>query len=154
MRFVLFAARQASLGAGEYYANPQNGFWRIIADLFEMPAGLSYRERTLRLSSAGVAIWDVCEAAHRPGSLDASIQCASVVANDFDRFLRKHRRVRLVCFNGAKAANLYLRCVLPGLDEPLKSIRRETLPSTSPANASIPYPEKRSRWSIVQRECE
>ena len=145
---------QASLSAGEYYAHPRNGFWRIIGELFRFPPQMTYRDRTNRLVSVGVALWDVCEAAHRPGSLDTAIQSGSVLPNDFESFLRKHRDLRLICFNGAKAANLYSRSVLPKLPEPLKSIRCETLPSTSPANASIPYLEKLSRWSIVRKACE
>lgn len=145
---------QASLIAGEYYAHPRNGFWRIIGDLFGLPPDLPYRDRTGHLVSAGVALWDVCEAAYRLGSLDTAIKSTSVVANDFDSFFRKHRGLRLICFNGSKAANLYRRVVLPKLHEPLKSIRCETLPSTSPANASIPYQEKLWQWSIVRRACE
>jgi hypothetical protein len=67
---------------------------------------------------------------------------------------REHRALRLICFNGAKAANLYRRSVLPKLPQPLKSIRCETLPSTSPANASIGYAEKLAQWSIVKEACE
>jgi len=145
---------QASLAAGEYYANPRNGFWRIISEIFELPPDMPYSARTSRLASAGVALWDVCESARRPGSLDTAIQSNSVVANDFATFLRAHGGVRLICFNGAKAADLYRRSVLPNLPEPMKSIPTESLPSTSPANASIPYTEKLSRWSIVRRACE
>ena len=145
---------QPSLAAGEYYAHPRNGFWRIIGDLFEVPLDLPYPDRTRRLASSGVAVWDVCEAAHRPGSLDTAIHSASVVANDFESFLEKHRELRLICFNGAKAAELYRKSVFPKLPESLQSIRCETLPSTSPANASIPYATKLSRWSIVKEACE
>jgi hypoxanthine-DNA glycosylase len=143
-----------SLSTGEYYAHPRNAFWRIVGELFKMPPDTAYREKTNLLVSAGAALWDVCEVAHRPGSLDSSIEAASVEANNFDRFLRDHPRVKLICFNGAKASSLYHRTVLPKLKEPAKSIQLETLPSTSPAHASIPYEEKRRRWSIVRRECE
>ncbi len=144
----------ASLNAGEYYANPQNGFWRIMGELFKWPLGLPYQERANRLVSAGVALWDVCEAAHRPGSLDTAIETESVSANDFEVFFREHPNVRLLCFNGAKAAALYRRMVHPKLPEPMKSIQCETLPSTSPANASIRYSDKLLQWTIVRKVCE
>jgi double-stranded uracil-DNA glycosylase len=144
----------ASLNAGEYYANSQNGFWRIMGALFKWPLGLPYQERANRLVSAGVALWDVCEAAHRPGSLDTAIDTGSVTANDFEAFFREHPSVRLICFNGAKAASLYGRKVHRKLPEPMKSIQSETLPSTSPANASVPYSDKLLRWAIVRKVCE
>ena len=144
---------QASLAAGEYYANPRNGFWRIVADLFQLSADLSYRERTARLAAAGVALWDVCEAAHRPGSLDSAIARASVVPNDFAGFFGRHGGVRRVCFNGARAAALYRALVLPRLPGGLQSIRCQTLPSTSPAHASMPYAEKLARWTVVREAC-
>ena len=81
---------QVSLRTGEYYAHPQNRFWRIIEEVFELPPNTPYLERTQLLASAGIALWDVCEAAYRPGSLDSSIASDSVTANDFERFLRTH----------------------------------------------------------------
>lgn len=42
---------------------------------------MPHEERKLRLIAAGVALRDVCEAAHRPGSLDASIDVAPMKAN-------------------------------------------------------------------------
>lgn len=144
----------ASLKAGEYYAHPQNMFWQIMDEIFKWPPDMPYRERTNRLVSAGVALWDVCEAAHRSGSLDTAIETASVLANDFEAFFREHPGVRLICFNGTKAANLYGRAVRPKLPESMRSIECETLPSTSPANASIRYSDKLLRWSVVRKACE
>lgn len=145
---------QVSLKKGEYYGQPQNTFWRIMGELFAMAPELPYAGRKQRLMDAGVALWDVCEAAHRPGSLDASIQMDSIRANDFERFLGSHRRLRLICFNGAKAEALFRRKVLPELSNTTQMPRARTLPSTSPANAAIPYAEKLSRWSIVKQGCE
>jgi len=50
---------QISLSTGEYYAHPQNRFWRIIEELFELPPNLPYVEKTRLLASAGVALCDV-----------------------------------------------------------------------------------------------
>ena len=139
---------QESLRRGEYYAHPRNAFWRIVEALFGIPATSDYRERTHRLMNAGIALWDVCAAAHRPGSLDSAIQGASVNPNDFATFFCAHPRVTLIAFNGAKAAELYRKHV--GLTMP----RSIVLPSTSPANAGIPYSEKLERWSEIKRVCE
>jgi len=139
---------QESLRRGEYYAHPRNAFWRIVEALFGIPATSDYRERTHRLMNAGIALWDVCAAAHRPGSLDSAIQGASVNPNDFATFFCAHPRVTLIAFNGAKAAELYRKHV------GLTMQRSIVLPSTSPANAGIPYDEKLERWSEIKRVCE
>jgi hypoxanthine-DNA glycosylase len=97
----------------------------------------------------GIALWDVCAAAQRPGSLDAAIVHSSVVPNDFAAFIEAHPDIGLICFNGGKAAELYRRRVLPGLPVTLRAIRTETLPSTSPAHAAMPFEEKLMRWTTV-----
>jgi hypoxanthine-DNA glycosylase len=141
---------QVSLAHRQYYAQPQNAFWKIMGRLFDAGPELPYDERARRLVAHGIALWDVCAAAQRPGSLDASIVHASVVPNDFAGFVAAHPRLRLVCFNGAKAAELYRRLVLPTLTASPHPIRYETLPSTSPAHASMRFEEKLARWSVVR----
>ena len=100
-------------------------------------------------AAAGIALWDVAAAAERPGSLDSAIVHTSVEANDFGTFFATHRRIGLICFNGAKAAELYRRLVLPTLDEPFASIPTQRMPSTSPAHAAMPYAQKLEAWSDV-----
>src|SRR4051812_22511043 len=82
---------QLSLQRGEYYAQPRNLFWRLMSDLFGIAADLPYSVRTQRLTGHGVAVWDVCKAAYRSGSLDASIRPGSEQPNDFITFFREHR---------------------------------------------------------------
>lgn len=141
---------QMSLRMQQYYAQPRNAFWKIMGRLFGAEPGLPYRERTRRLVAHRVALWDVCAAARRPGSLDASILHSSIVPNDFDTFIASHPHICLICFNGTKAAELYRRGVQPRLPDAFRFIRCEVLPSTSPAHASMTFEEKLARWSIVQ----
>ena len=140
---------QASLAARQYYAQPQNAFWRVIEDLHGVPRTLPYRQRVAALLEHGIGVWDVCASAHRPGSLDSSIARESIVANDFARLYRRWPGIGLVCFNGATAATLYRKLVLPTLDTATAWIRYVVLPSTSPAHASMPYAEKLERWRTV-----
>ncbi len=141
----------ASLRERQYYAQPRNAFWRIMGTLFGASPDISYEQRLELLRRHHVALWDVCASAHRPGALDASIRRASVVLNDFAAFFAAHRELRLVCFNGRVAAELYRRRVLPGLAQNLSGLRYETLPSTSPAHAGMSFERKLERWSIVGR---
>ena len=141
---------QVSLRERQYYAQPRNDFWKIMGALAGASPDLPYADRLEALKAQRIALWDVCASARRPGSLDSSIRHASVVTNDFAVFLRSHRRIRLICFNGRKAADLYRRLVLPGLPGPMQAIRCETLPSTSPAHAAMRFEQKLVRWSIVR----
>ncbi|MBN8759619.1 MAG: DNA-deoxyinosine glycosylase [Thiobacillus sp. 65-69] len=138
-----------SLERGEYYAQPRNAFWTIMGALFGAGPELPYATRTARLADAGVALWDVCAAAQRAGSLDAAIDRASVVPNDFPAFFAAHPHIRLLAFNGGKAAELFRRCVTPMLADASNPVRQVTLPSTSPAHAAMPPAEKMTRWAHV-----
>jgi hypoxanthine-DNA glycosylase len=143
---------QVSLQQGQYYALPRNGFWRIMGDLFGFSPDLPYAARTARLIENKVALWDVCRAAYRPGSLDTSIRHPE--SNDFSAFFNAHPEVKLICFNGSKAAELYQRHVFPLLPPSMQKLGQQTLPSTSPANAAMSYAQKLARWSIVRNERE
>src|SRR5579863_4258534 len=72
-----------SLQEQEYYANPSNAFWKIMCDLIGSDHHLSYRDKTIKIMEKGIAIWDVCRAANRTGSLDSAIRNAE--PNDFKR---------------------------------------------------------------------
>ena len=133
---------QASLTANQYYAHPQNAFWKIMAEI----AGASgtYEQRRAALLRARIAVWDVLASSIRPGSMDADIDIASATPNDFDAFFAQHPGLQLVCFNGQKAEKLFLRFVQPALGDNEK--RTVRLPSTSPAYASMSYEKKLSTW--------
>ena len=133
---------QASLAARQYYAHPRNAFWPILAEIVGFAADAPYEARTAALVRAGIAVWDVCAAATRPGSLDSAIAAASVKPNDFAAFFAAHPRIARVAFNGAAAATLYRRHCLPDLGRVF--VR---LPSTSPAHASMNFAAKCAKWS-------
>jgi double-stranded uracil-DNA glycosylase len=141
----------ASLRAQQYYGHPRNGFWPIMADLFGFDAQLPYAQRVQALQQHQVAVWDVLDRCTRPGSLDSAIEADSVVPNDFASFLRHHRAITRICFNGAAAANLFRRQVAPNipLAPTLQLIR---LPSTSPAHAGMALAEKLRAWQVVRPE--
>ena len=138
-----------SLAKQQYYALPQNSFWKIMGELFGIAHTAPYAQRLAHLRASGVALWDVCHSARRPGSLDSAIEHHTVRANDFARFFRSHPAIGTVFFNGGKAAMLYERLVLPALPAEVRDRRRVILPSTSPAHASLAYAAKLARWAQV-----
>ena len=92
----------ASLRLQQYYGHPQNTFWKIVGEVLGFDPELAYELRTQALVERGVALWDVLASCVREGSLDADIDDASVVANDFAAFFETHPHIVRVCFNGAK----------------------------------------------------
>jgi double-stranded uracil-DNA glycosylase len=141
----------ASLAAHEYYAHPRNAFWPILAGVTGCAADAPYAERVAAAKRTRLAIWDVLAAARRPGSLDSAIEAPSVVANDFNAFLKRYRSIELICLNGAAAATLFTRHAAPQLDPHAARVPRIRLPSTSPAHASLTFARKRAAWHKALR---
>jgi hypoxanthine-DNA glycosylase len=137
-----------SLAAGEYYAHPRNCFWWIMGELIGAAPELSYADRLDKLRKSGIALWDVCRAAERPGSSDAEIRMETVEPNDFRAFLGAHSHIELICFNGQPAEKLFRRKASP-LFVDLRPIPHRVLDSTSPACARITREVKLAHW----REC-
>ncbi len=142
---------QKSIEAVEYYAHPQNAFWRIMGELFGAGLEISYERRTESLKSNRIALWDVLSSSVRPGSMDSDIDDSTAEPNDFSGFFESNTDIRLVCFNGQKAAKMFKDLILDGHPELRPQFRFETLPSTSPAYASMSFEEKLAIWSIVLR---
>jgi double-stranded uracil-DNA glycosylase len=141
---------QRSLQLHQYYAHPQNAFWKIIMQLFGAASPLPYTRRVKILTDHHSALWDVLAAAERPGSLDSSIVHASALANDFAAFFRAHPQIRRVFFNGRKAEEMYRRIVLPTLGDEFQEIRYACLPSTSPAHAGMTFAKKLEKWKTLK----
>lgn len=138
-----------SLAERRYYAQPRNAFWQILGEFCGAVPTLDYVQRLVRLRAARIALWDVIAAGRRPGSLDSAIVRDSIVINDFVRFFASHPQIRVVCFNGTTAATLFRRWVQPQVAEVASGLYCHTLPSTSPAHASVPYARKRDIWLTV-----
>ena len=141
-----------SLEMQQYYAHPQNAFWKLIARIYNRGSSLPYMQRVEVLTANRIALWDVLAAAERPGSLDSSIVSASARVNDFAAFYRNHPQVSRIYFNGRRAEELYRRFVLPGLSAEFAALRYVSMPSTSPAHAGMPFAEKLVRWKRIKEK--
>ena len=138
-----------SLQQAQYYAHERNAFWPIMGELFGATPAIAYAERLRMLQSRRIALWDVLRCCERIGSLDSDIAEASIIANDFAAFFKKHPHIDQVFFNGAKAETAYKKYVLPTLVGVCDSIRYLRLPSTSPAHAGMAFGEKLERWRVA-----
>ena len=130
-----------SLAALEYYAHPQNQFWKIlltIAGKTGVNASHTYAARKQIALGMGVGIWDVVDACEREGSGDERIENA--LLNDFSVLSKRAPGLSRVCFNGQAAAKLG-HAAFAGLH-----YETVVLPSTSPRNARMPLLEKTRIW--------
>ena len=136
---------EASLAAQRYYGHPRNQFWRLVGGVIGEPLEtLPYASRVERLAAHGIGVWDVIGHCEREGSLDSAIRAE--VANDLAGLLRRWPHVRLIAFNGGKAAS-YQRRVM-ALPEAARC-RAVVLPSSSPANATHSFAVKQAAWSAA-----
>ncbi|OIR16819.1 uracil DNA glycosylase superfamily protein [mine drainage metagenome] len=134
-----------SLRQHQYYAHPQNAFWKIMGELVGAHPSLPYAARLDALRSSGIALWDVLASCVRESSLDTHIRAET--ANDFAAFFARHPRIKRVYFNGAKAEQSFRRFVLGKQELPALEFMR--LPSTSPAHAGMRYADKLQAWQAV-----
>ena len=138
----------ASLSAQQYYAHPQNAFWRLILSLLGAQPSNNYAQRVAALKRGGIALWDVLAECRRQGSLDSAIVSDSERANDIAALLRRYSTIKAVAFNGGKARQSFMRHIRPTIaPEVMPSLL--CLPSTSPANARLTWSQKWGAWSEI-----
>ena len=142
----------ASLQAQQYYAHPRNGFWKILQNLFGGSIE-SYEQRLNLLKHNRIALWDTLKHCSRPGSLDSNIKSGSVQCNDFNSLLTLQPAISLIAFNGKASEKWFRKLALPKL-ECSSNLQFVSLPSSSPAMASLGIDEKTEIWrSALKADC-
>lgn len=124
-----------SLEMRQYYANPNNHFWEIIEKIFQIPIGIQYDEKIIRLNGANIALWDVIESCERVGSSDNAIK--NEKPNDFIKLFKEYPKINHIILNGAKAEKIWKKWFEDqpkGETSGCKDIYIERFPSTSPRN--------------------
>lgn len=134
----------ASLARQQYYAHPQNQFWKILQAIWPsspyLTCASSYQNRIEWLLARGLGVWDVYAACERQGSLDSAIRHAQV--NDFAALAQQCPQLRAFAHNGGESFK-HARHT-GALGWPVYK-----LPSTSPANASWSFERKLIAWREV-----
>lgn len=121
-----------------------------MGELFDAGPELPYKQRLILIQQQQVALWDVVHRCVRKGSLDADIEQQTVEANNFQQLFEICPDIHSVFFNGQKAAALYKSRVLPGINTKT-SLHYQTLPSTSPAHASLSHDQKLHQWRCIKQ---
>jgi hypoxanthine-DNA glycosylase len=135
-----------SLQLQQYYAHPQNQFWKILQAIWpESPGALcvdSYEKRSDWLLERGLGLWDVYARCERQGSLDSAIRNA--VPNDIAAL--QLPELRAIAHNGGESFKHARHTRSLGVPV-------YPLPSTSPANASWSFARKLAAWRGLMQEC-
>lgn len=132
----------ASLEARQYYAHPQNWFWRVLerCEIIETAAA-PYERRVEELQQAGLGVWDLYERVRRKGSGDEQIR--DQAPNRIDLLLQE-RGPFPILLNGRR--NQEWRRHFSGLDVPTTA-----LPSTSPR--PLHWNTEESRAAAISEWC-
>ena len=120
-----------SLEKQQYYAHPQNRFWKVMRVICNEPKLLDfdYKTKLKTLLNNNIALWDTIKSCKREGSLDSDIQ--NETPNDIRKLLKNYPNIKTICLNGNKSYSAFKKH-FPDLWE--KYSCRKML-STSPANA-------------------
>lgn len=133
-----------SLDMQEYYAHPQNRFWRLLALLLNEEMPLTYADKCALLLRHHIALWDTLGYCEREGSLDSDIK--NEQPNAVCELLAAKPQIKAVFCNGGKAAAAFKRYFA-------KSLPREVavyyFSSTSPANARKRLENLAQEWQIL-----
>ncbi len=130
-----------SAAAGHHFANPRNDFWRLLHDAGLTPRLLAPAEQEL-LPVFGLGVTNAA-ARPTPGSGDLRRADFAGAADRLERLARALRPHTLAfvgktAYSGAFGGRPDLG-LQPGR---LAGARLFVLPSTSPANAAVPYAER------------
>jgi hypoxanthine-DNA glycosylase len=131
-----------SLQTQQYYAHPQNQFWKILQAIWpsspRIDCATSYEKRSEWLLARGLGVWDVYASCQREGSLDTAIRDA--VVNDIAAL--RLPQLAAIAHNGGESYKHAKHTASLGV--PVYK-----LPSTSPANASWTFERKLAAWREV-----
>ena len=120
-----------SLEEQQYYAHPQNRFWKVMASICNAPRlhEFDYDLKLKTLLNNNIALWDTIKSCTREGSLDSDIQ--NETPNNIKSLLKKYPNIKTICLNGNKSYSAFKK-YFPDLLEQYYCCK---MPSTSPANA-------------------
>ena len=130
-----------SLEKQQYYAHPQNKFWKIIFELFDEKFTEDYVERIKILKKNHIAIWDVIDSCERKGSLDSEIK--NEEANQIEELLESHPNIQAIFCNGGKSYKNLQKLLGKNFRVPIY-----LLPSTSPLH-TISFERKLEDWKKI-----
>ena len=134
-----------SLEEQQYYAHPQNRFWKVIASICNEKKlhEFDYELKLKTLLKNNIALWDTIKSCKREGSLDSNIQ--NETPNDIKGLLKNYPNIKTICLNGNKSYSAFKK-YFPDL---LEKYNCRKMPSTSPANAIYNLNKLIEEWKFI-----
>lgn len=134
-----------SLNERQYYAHPQNRFWKIMSVICNEPKlpEFDYDKKLKTLLKNNIALWDTIKTCKRDGSLDSDI--TDEVPNDIRKLVITHPKIKIICLNGNKSYSAFKK-YFPDLLEQYNCYK---MPSTSPANARYKLEDLHQEWNKI-----
>lgn len=130
-----------SLEKQQYYAHPQNAFWKIMFELFDEPFTEDYTARMRILKRHHIALWDVIDTCERKGSLDSEIR--NEEANRIGELLENYPGIKAIFCNGGKSYKNLQKILGKEYRIPVF-----LMPSTSPLH-TVPLAKKLESWEKI-----
>ena len=134
-----------SLEEQQYYAHPQNRFWKLMGIICNEPNlfKFDYNIKLKTLLKNNIALWDTIKSCKRDGSLDSDIQ--NEIPNDIRKLLKKYPNIKTICLNGNKSYSAFKK-YFPDF---LEKYNCHKMPSTSPANARYSLNKLINEWKVI-----
>lgn len=134
-----------SLKEQQYYAHPQNRFWKVMGALCNEPDlhKFDYEKKLKTLLDNNIALWDTIKSCIREGSLDSDIQ--NEVPNDIKGLLKKYPNIQTIYLNGNKSYSAFKKYFPDILDK----YNCHKMLSTSPTNAKYSLDILIKEWSVI-----
>ena len=134
-----------SLEEQQYYAHPQNRFWKVMGSTCNEPklSELDYETKLKTLLNNNIALWDTIKSCKRDGSLDSDIK--NEEPNNIRKLLKKYPNIQTICLNGNKSYSAFKK-YFPDL---LEKYSCHKMPSTSPTNARYSLDVLTKEWSKI-----
>ena len=131
-----------SLEESQYYAHPQNRFWKVMSVLCNKDlVSMDYQARIQTLLDNNFALWDVIKSCSRIGSLDSAIE--NEKPNNIKYLLKKYPNIKTIYLNGNKSYSAFKKYFPELLPLCIK------MPSTSPANARFQMDALLKEWKLL-----
>lgn len=126
----------------QYYAHPQNKFWKIIFELLNEDFTDDYSKKIEVIKKHHIGLWDVIDSCERKGSLDSEIR--NEEANRIEELLENHSNIKAIFCNGGKSFKNLQRILGKNYKIPVF-----LLPSTSPLH-TVSFEKKLEEWRKIK----
>lgn len=128
-----------SIEEGFYYAHPRNQFWPILAAIYNESINTKEEKITL-CKKHHIALFDSAASLQRDAKNSSDTNLKNIEVNDFEKILTKYPNIRTILFTGKKAEQIFNK------KYKYLQIKKNLLPSTSPAYASMKFEDKFAKY--------